>query len=84
LRYTQGKYLKPVKFCLTGVPGVLVAVLLVATPAITQAGRGEKPVVAAEPMIREPAPIYWTGTVISHEQAKLAADSPATGDTIAP
>ena len=83
--YTQKEYLKRIKFCLTGTLGVLVAVLLVTTPVITQAGRSEKPVVVAESMMRELAPIYWyTGTVISHEQAKLAADSPAAGDTIVP
>ena len=75
MRYTQEKYLKRIKFRLTGALGALAAVLLVVTPAITQAGRGEKPVVVAEVAMRELAPINWyTGTVISREQAKLAAE----------
>ncbi len=55
--------------------GVLMVVLLVALPVITQARRGEKPVVVAVAELQELAPINWyTGTVISREQAKLAAE----------
>jgi len=49
--------------------------VLAAFPATTQAGRGEKPVVVAEAEMRQLAPVNWyTGTVISREQARLAAE----------
>jgi len=75
LQCRQREYLKRIELRLTGPLGLLVAVLLVVTPAITQARSGEKPVVVAEAEMRELAPIHWySGTVISREQAKLAAE----------
>lgn len=54
--------------------GMLMMALLVAFTT-TQAGRVEKPVVVAEAEMRQLAPLNWyTGTVISREQAKLAAE----------
>ncbi len=55
--------------------GVLMVVLLAVSPTTTQAGRGVKPVVVAEAAMRQLAPLNWyTGTVISRERAKLAAE----------
>jgi RND family efflux transporter MFP subunit len=62
----------PGRLRMAGMYSVLVlAVFLVAT----QVRGGEKPVVVAEAVMRELAPVNWyTGTVISREQAKLAAE----------
>lgn len=62
----------PGRLRMAGMYSVLVlAVFLVAT----QVRGGEKPVAVAEAAMRELAPVNWyTGTVISREQAKLAAE----------
>lgn len=62
----------PGRLRMAGMYSVLVlAVFLVAA----QVRGGEKPVVVAEAAMRELAPVNWyTGTVISREQAKLAAE----------
>jgi len=75
LLHTQEKYLKRINFGLADIFGILMVVLIVVSPATAQVRRDEKPVVVAEAEMRELAPINWyTGTVISREQAKLAAE----------